>query len=216
MLAAVPVAAQTTTDEQLWFNATAFGSVGDKAVYFLELQPRFGEGVSDLDQLLARGGVGWKLSKKVTLYQGYAYVETPRDGTLAPFRENRSFQQLNLGPAKVGSGALSGRTRLEQRWRGDGDDVGWRLRQQIRYAHPLAEGERRPAALGWAEGFWNLNDTDWRAEKGFDRVRAFAGFELPVSGKSTVELGYMNQTVNNPGGTTTMHHVASISLFLRH
>lgn len=150
----------------------------------------------------------------MSVYQGYAHVETPRDGQ-EPFQEDRSFQQLNLGSFRVGRGSLSGRTRLEQRWRGDGDDVGWRVRQMVRYAHPLRPGDRQVAALGWAEGFWNLNGTDWGAAAGFDRARGFVGLELPLSGRSTVEAGYMNQTIDNPGGGTTIHHIASISLFLR-
>ena len=196
----------------MWINATAFGRAGS-ARYFAELQPRLGDGVSDLDQLLLRGAIGWQLSPKITAFQGYAYIETPRDNAPA-FKEDRAFQQLNLGPFAVGRASVSGRSRLEQRWRADGDDMGWRLRQQVRVAHPLGTGPG-PAAVGWAEGFWSLNTTDWGAAKGFDRGRAFAGVELPLTGKSTVETGYMAQIISGAGNSRTLHHVASVSLFLR-
>lgn len=210
-----PAAAQTTEDEGLWFNATVQGPVSGDLIYFAELQPRFDEGITSFRQLLARTAIGWRLSPDVSLYQGYAYVETARDQA-GPLKENRSFQQLNLNIAELGRGDLTSRTRLEQRWRKDGDDVGVRLRQQFRYEHPLQERDAPIAALGWVEGFWNLNSTDWGAASGFDRVRTFAGLELPLSGASTVEAGYMNQIVDNPANPTGVDHIVSISLFLRH
>lgn len=214
-VAAMPAAAQTTIDGQLWLNGTATGSISGDLVHFTELQPRFGDRAGGLDQLVVRAGLGWRLSPAVTVYQGYAYVETPRE--LGPsLKEDRSFQQLSLNIGQIGRGELAGRTRFEQRWRSNGDDVGIRLRQLLRYRYPLQDRNAPVAALGWVEGFLNLNGTDWGTADGFDRIRAFAGLELPVAGRSTVEAGYMNQTVDEALGGTSVHHVASFTLFFRH
>lgn len=212
LLLAAPAAA--STDEQLWLNVTAQGPVGGPVVYLAELQPRFGNGISDLDQRILRGAAGIRLSQAVTIHQGYALVVTPQSSG-PPDREDRSFQQLGWTIGPVGQGSLSSRFRLEQRWRSDGEDVGWRLRGQLRYAYPLGEGERPTSALGWVEGFLHLNDTDWGTRTGFDRVRTFAGVELPIAGRSTVEAGYLNQVVR-AGGDTSMQHVAAVTLMLRH
>lgn len=210
---AVPAAAQGDHDGQLWINATAFGSVGSFAA-FVEVQPRFGDGVSRLEQLIVRPAVGWKLSDAVTLYQGYGRVETSPAGARS-FSEDRSFQQLGWEIGTVAGVALSSRTRFEQRFQTNGRDTGFRLRQMLRAAVPLTEQKAGIAAVAWTEVFVALNDTDWGARAGFDRLRTFVGLSLPLAGTSTLEVGYMNQTVNAPAARVTMDHIVSLNLFVR-
>lgn len=212
-LAAAPVRAETRHDTQVWQQTVAQGPIKDDLVYILELQPRFGNDASELSQMMIRGAVGVKLSDKVSVYQGYAKVRTrPAGGNET--REHRSFQQVNWSLGKPAGIALSSRTRLEQRWLSTGDDTGWRVRQTIRAAVPVKKGSK-VALLGWVEGFVALNDTDWGARSGLDRVRSFAGLELPLSGKSTVETGYLNQYVKTPVGRDQMDHIFAVNLMLR-
>jgi hypothetical protein len=207
--------AATAQDEQFWLNLTAMGSVKDELVYFAEVQPRIGDGVSRVDQALLRGAIGWKFSPSLTLYQGYAHVVLPIEGG-KDRNEERSFQQLSWTLGKPWGGELSSRTRLEQRWRSDGDDMGWRLREMVRYEKPLKHGSDAVNALVYAEGFAALNDTDWGARAGFDQLRSFVGAELGLPGQSTVEVGYLNQLIDQRGGDTRINHVASVTLFFRH
>lgn len=207
--------AETIHDEQAWLNLTAMGPISGDVVYFAELQPRMGDGISRLDQLLLRGAVGVKLSSGATLYQGYAHVVSPVEGG-RDINEERSFQQLNLALGKPLGGELSSRTRLEQRWRSNGRDMGWRLREMIRYEHPLKTGSDAVNALVYAEGFVAFNDTDWGARAGFDQLRSFVGAEVGLPGASTLELGYLNQTIDQTRGRVRMNHVASVTLFYRH
>ncbi|PZU07625.1 MAG: DUF2490 domain-containing protein [Sphingobium sp.] len=206
--------AATAQDEQFWLNLTAMGSVKDELVYFAEVQPRIGDGVSRVDQALLRGAIGWKFSPSLTLYQGYAHVVLPIEGG-KDRNEERSFQQLSWMLGKPWGGELS-RTRLEQRWRSDGDDMGWRLREMVRYEKTLKPGSDAVNALVYAEGFAALNDTDWGARAGFDQLRSFVGAELGLPGQSTVEVGYLNQLIDQRGGDTRINHVASVTLFFRH
>ncbi len=214
-LAESPVRAATSEDEQFWLNLTSMGSIKGDLVYFAEIQPRVGDGVSRIDQALFRGALGWKLSPAVTLYQGFAHVVVPVDGG-QDVNEERGFQQLNWTMGKPWGGELSSRTRLEQRWRSDGDDMGWRLREMLRYEKPLRTGSDALNALVYAEGFVALNDTDWGARGGFDQLRSFVGAELGLPGASTLEVGYLNQLINQRGGDTRVNHVAAVTLFFRH
>ena len=207
--------ARTTQDEHVWVNLTAMGSVSGRLVYFAEVQPRVGDGISRLDQLLLRGAVGWKLSPKLTVYQGYAHVIVPVDGG-RDVNEERTFQQVSWIIGKPWGGEFSSRTRLEQRWRNDGDDMGWRLREMLRYEKPLKPGTNAVNALIYGEGFVALNSTDWGAKGGFDQMRSFVGAELGLGGASTAEVGYMNQYINQRGGNARVNHIASITLFFRH
>ena len=210
-----PAHAETSQDEQFWLNLTSMGSIKDDLVYFAEIQPRVGDGISRIDQALFRGAMGWKFSPSVTVYQGFAHIVVPVEGG-KDVNEERSFQQINWTLGKPWAGELSSRTRLEQRWRSDGDDMGWRLREMLRYEKPLKPGSDALNALVYAEGFIALNDTDWGVRGGFDQLRSFIGAEVGLPGASTLEVGYLNQVINQSGGDTRVNHVASVTLFFRH
>lgn len=213
LAAIAPASAQTVVDQQVWLNATLMGTIGPKLAFFVEVQPRTADGAERVGALLLRSAAGWKFSDALTLYGGYARIVTPvRHG--ADRHENRIFGQASWTIGRIGRGTLSSRTRIEHRQRLDSDDAGWRLRDMIRYVHPITTPEA-PRALVWAEPFVAFDDTDWGARKGFDQLRSFAGVEIPVKGKSTVEVGYLNHLVNDAGGRQRINHVASITMFWR-
>lgn len=211
LLAATPAAARIEHDLSSWTNVTVQAPIGDRLVWFAEVQPRVQQDVSRLDQLLLRGAVGYKVTARLTLYQGFLHVVLPIEGG-RDRNEERPFQQATwLVP--VPHGELQSRTRLEQRLLSSGNDVGLRLRQMLRYELPA--GKRRPKPLIHAEAFVALNDTDWGARAGFDQLRTLIGAELPLFGASTAELGYLNQLVNRRGGDVLVNHVVSATIFLR-
>jgi len=215
LLAATPAAAQTDNDAQVWVNLTATGSIKDRLIYFAEIQPRAADDASRLDQLILRPAIGWKLSDRVSVFQGYARVVTyvgDRDAR----REDRSFQQVTWTLPQGRRAEIQSRTRLEQRWRDDGDDMGLRLREMIRGEIAFARDGRGVRALGYAELFVGLNRTDWNTRPGFDQLRSFAGVEVPVGARSTIEAGYLNQLADRSGRAVRMNHVASLALFVRH
>lgn len=214
-LSLIALPAHAAEDQQFWLQTIAQGPISGDIVYFAEVQSRFGNGMDGLDQMLLRPAIGVKLSDRLTIYQGYAYVRTPQPGG-GETREHRGFQQINWSLGKLAGGPLSSRTRMEQRWLSNGDDMAWRLRQMLRLAVPLSGNTGGVSALAYAEGFVALNDTDWGARKGFDRLRSFAGLEVPVAGKSTIELGYLNQYVKNRGRADDVDHVLLLTLQLRH
>ncbi len=212
--AAAPAAAQTTHDGGVWVNATLMGRVEGKLVYFAEVQPRVMESASRMTQLLLRPAIGYEVSKDLTLYQGYARVIDPiENGT--DRQEDRLFQQATWNIGKIGRLEVQSRTRFEQRWRNDGDGMSLRVRQMMRFEYPLKPGTKRLAALGWSEAFVGLKSADWGGVTGFDQLRTFAGFEIPLAGKSTLEAGYLNQTRDAAGSRVNMAHVASLTLFVR-
>lgn len=214
LLAASTASARTITDEQAWINLTAISSLSGRLLYLAEVQPRFGAGDDRFRQLNLRGALGWKASDAISIFAGYARVETDRAGARGT-SEDRPFQLMFWSLGRTPLGELSSRTRLEQRWRDDGDRVGWRFRQMLRTTIPIETRNRPVKALISVEGFAALNSTDWGVREGFDQLRSFAGVEVPLKGRSTVEAGYLNQLVNAPGGDVRINHVLSLALFLR-
>jgi len=211
---AAPAAAETVEDRQMWINVTAIGVVkGSDLAWFAEVQPRFVGDAARTGTLILRGAAGWRVSPAFTGYLGYARVISPvEDGR--DRAEDRLFLQASWTLGDLAGGTLSSRTRLEHRRLSTGRDTGWRLREFVRWVRPLGSPKRARALLS-VEPFVAFNDTDWGARGGFDQVRTFAGVEVPVGGRSTVEVGYLNQLVDAPGRVTRMNHVASLALFLR-
>ncbi len=211
LLAAAPATARTLDDGQLWLVGVASGpflAEHDRILGWLELQTRFGDDMGDLSQTLARAALGWRVGPRLDLYAGYARIDTLRDGA-EDIGENRFWQQALFQIARPFGGALSGRTRLEQRWDERGDDVGWRYRQFVRYGYRF-EGTRWSLVL-WDEVFFALSDTDWGARAGFDQNRGFLGGAFHLTDAVRVEAGYMNQFVRR-SGPDQQNHVLSLNL----
>lgn len=214
LLHVVPAAAQTTEDAQFWLNVTAMGRVSENGpLYFMEIQPRLSGGAKT-EAVLLRGAIGLQATPRLSIYQGYSRILLPVEGP-GDRGENRSFQQVMWNAGRVGPFDFSTRTRFEQRWLSDGDDMGLRFRNMLRFRLPLRRDRTGIGLLGWSETFVALNDTDWGARKGFDQQRTFAGFELPAGGRSTVEAGYLNHYVDQGNGAARMNHVASLTVFIR-
>ena len=213
LLAAVPAKSETIEDRQLWSNVNVSGTTSSGFAYFVEVQPRFFGNAGRLGQVDARAAIGWRLSPAVVAYAGYAHIFLPLANR--PDRnEERIFTQLSWTVGRLVGGTLASRTRLEHRRRSNGNDTGWRFRQMLRYVHPLTSPEKTRALVSF-EGMAALNDTDWGAHAGLDQLRGFASVEVPIDGRSTLELGYLNQAINDPGRRIRMNHVASVALFLR-
>jgi hypothetical protein len=221
LAAAAPAGA--TEDFRVWGNVTATVKLGsldpslDHWRLWLESQGRFREDASVADQALGRAGLGYALSDKLSVWVGYGHVATFRNGGGA-LHENRVWQQALL-TEKTPLGDLSSRTRFEQRLIEDVDRVEWRLRQQLRFSRPLAEGS--PFSLiVWDEVFVRLNSTTPTARFGFDQNRGFVGLGLTVAREARVEIGYMNQLILTRSVTRQsqqfvdrMNHTLSVSLF---
>ena len=71
----------------------------------------------------------------------------------------------NLG--KVGGGQLSGRLRLEQRWRDGQTGTGWRLRPSLRYTILFTSRNKVGLTLS-EEPFFDLNTTSFQSVHGLE------------------------------------------------
>lgn len=207
----IPANSAKATDEdfQLWQVTTLTTGVAEGVTGHFEVQPRFTDDASRLGQLLVRPSIGFALGNGYVLSAGYAYVRTsPSERPVT--HEHRPWQQLAF-PLAGGSGGvlISNRSRIEQRFRDDGDDVGLRLRQQFRVEMPTAFRDWKFVA--WTEAFLNLNDTDWGQRSGLDRWRNFAGFNIPIGPRIALEPGYINQYVHTVA-SDAMDHVLSVTM----
>jgi hypothetical protein len=200
-------------DQQVWTAVFVNGPVthDSRLLGWFDGHARFREGGDELDASLLRPGVGWRVRPKLDLWLGLARIETQRAGP--DLVEHRAWQQATYPVLEWAGGHLSGRTRLEQRFRDKGDDTGWRLRQFFRYARPLASHERL-GLLAATEVFYGLNDADWGQRSGFDQNRALLGGYYQPSARWRVEAGYMHQYIRGAGPRPDQtNHNLSVAVF---
>jgi len=179
----------------------------------LEGQARFLDDASDFDTGIIGADLGYALAEDIAFWLGYAWVPTsPLEKE--SFDEHRIRQTLTWS-TRLKPLTLSSRTRLEQRFLETGDDTGWRFRQLFKLAYRFPF-EARFSLVGSNEIFFNLNDTDWGAENGFDQNRAFGGFgwSFDPGRRVSAVIGYLNQYIRKPSTDNRMNHILSISLLL--
>jgi hypothetical protein len=197
--------ASAAEDVQGWTSVTVSGpaTAGGRLLLTFDGHARFRDDASRRDVTILRPGLGWRVTPRLDAYGGLALVTIARAGN--DVTERRLWQQLSYPITPLAGGVLTGRTRLEQRFRDTGSDTGWRLRHQFRYARPVGGGP--VVAVVANETFLGLNEADWGQRSGFDQNRAFIGAALQLAPKARVEGGYMNQFIKVQGADRTHHNL---------
>jgi hypothetical protein len=206
---AAPAQAQVE-DNEIWLTAGASVPLAEATKLGLEVTSRFSDDDGGLYEIEMSGLLIREVAKGVEI--GVGYVRTPNysRGTVTRM-ENRGRQQITAKFGKVAGGSLSGRFRIEERFRRGSDDMGVRLRPYLKYSLPLGQGAT--ALVVSHESFLNLDDTDWGQIGGYERMRNLVGISTPLTKGVTLETGYLNQYRFAQGGSRdTMDHVGSANL----
>jgi len=210
-VSAVQAESTVVQDFRLWSPVYVTVPLSRSFIGYMEVNPRFGDDVSELNQLLLRPAIGYKLTDHWSLWQGYAWV-----GNYQPVfsEEHRVFQQL-IYSRKFPISKLLSRSRLEERIIENADGTAIRARTLLRGDFPL------PQAPAWAivaydEIFVNLNTVGNGPEAGLDQNRFFLGMNRKFGENFNVDLGYQVQAINNrqSGLINQINHVILLQMFI--
>lgn len=207
-IASVPASAQTVTDGRAWTGLSLQERPDTPSPWRWAVDSllRTRDGVAEVDVVGVRGTLGHDLTSRSSLWAGYAVASSfPTSGGTTI--EHRIFQQY-LWNGRAAGGAVTLRTRLEQRRIEGNSGVLWRFRQQVRYSRPVRQGSRF-ALVGSEEIFLHGNETS-KYDRGLDQNRAFAGFGRTVSASVRVEAGYLNQFSHSRSGPDRLNHILSV------
>ncbi len=153
--------------------------------------------------------VGKKLNKVVTVWLGYTFDPQYSHGTFTR-REHRFRQQVNFdGFAMLGKIKLSGRVRLEERWREGLPGTAYRLRPQIKASVPIAGKTTLTVS---SEPFFNLNNTGFQTVDGLERMRNAIFISVPLGKKVSMDFGYLNQHSFVPNGPDNSDNVLTAGI----
>ena len=203
--------AGTVHDGQFWFPLYNRFSPSEKVRGWFEVNPRFGNDVSEIHQLLIRPALGYQIMPGVSLWQGYAWITNyePRFTD-----EHRLYQQLSYRKKFAGWNLFS-RTRTEQRFIRDARGVSLRAREFLRLNVPL--GDRKQwSFVFYDELFVSLNSTHNGPRSGFDQNRLFVGLNRKITPHVSMDVGYQNQSINTSGPRVAdvMNHILLIQWFI--
>lgn len=213
LAAAAAGPAQATEDEQIWTTASATVKLADKWRLSQEVTARFSDNRNGLYEIESNTLLGYKITDNVTLWGGYTHDPQYAGGDFTVL-ERRAREQITIDNlAKIGRGKLSGRLRMEQRWRENIDGTGWRARPYVKFSLPLRKGGKTALVLS-NETFINLNTTSFQRTEGLDRMRNLIAISTPLTKTMNIEAGYLNQHGFVRDGEDTSDHVASVSLSL--
>ena len=207
--AATPALAES--DSQLWTNGSATVKLTDRWRLSEEATVRFSDNRNGLYELEANTLLGYRLNKVVTVWAGYTHNPQYASGDFTVM-EHRAREQVTFdGFAKLGTGKLNGRLRLEQRWREGVDGTGWRVRPYLKYSLPIAG---KTALNLSSEPFFNFNTTPFQRKIGLDKMRNLVTVSTPLTKSLTGEAGYMNQHGFVRGGSDTSDNIAYFGVSL--
>lgn len=151
-----------------------------------EVQYRNYNSIGDLEQLLLRTGLGYRLGSKSNVLLGYGYINsenyTGNDQEQITLEEHRIFQQF-ITKQSLGNSILQHRYRIEQRF------VGSDFKTRFRYFLGLNIPFKNETYYlsGYNEIFLNGSSSV------FDRNRIYGGLGFKAGKGIKVELGYMSQ-----------------------
>ena len=151
-----------------------------------EIQYRNYNTIGNLEQLLLRTGLGYKVGEKSNLLLGYGYINsenyTGNEDDKVTVEEHRIFQQF-ITKHTIGKLSLQHRYRFEQRF------VASNFKTRFRYFLGLniPFKDSKYYLSTYNEIFLN------GASNVFDRNRIYGGLGYKVSSGIKLEVGYMNQ-----------------------
>ena len=152
---------------------------------------------------------GYKVNKHVTVWLGYTHDPQFSHGDFI-VTEHRIRQQINFDNfAEIGKVKLSGRMRLEERFRDGGTGTAWRLRPYIKATAPFIG--KSTVTLSH-ESFLDLNTTSFQKASGYGRMRNAISVSVPLNKKFSVDFGYLNQHGFVRGGPDTSDNVLTTGL----
>jgi hypothetical protein len=196
-------------DLQGWAQFTLQGPLSPKVQGYIEVQPRFGEDLSQGQIAILRPAIGYQLTEKFSVWQGYAYIPA----LSSSFNDEHRIFQQGLLRHQAGQLDLTHRTRFEERFIENTDSTSFRLRHLLRVTYPLGKQKKWYLASS-DEVFFNMNSVGSGPNAGFDQNRAFVGIGRKLKQHLQVEAGYMNNFLNRQDPVADrLNHVIFLGIY---
>lgn len=206
--AAAPSFAGIEHDLQLWTPVTFDARIYRNLRGYLEINPRIGDNVTRMSQLLIRPALQYRVNEGCSLFAGYLWATTYQNGDV--LHEHRLWEQV-LFDKDIKRFSIINRTRLEQRMFPHLADTGNRLRHMLKLEYDL---NSKLYLVASDELFINLNSVKNGPQGGIDQNRIFAGIGVRPLKRTRVEAGYQYQWINRTDQFDQGNHAIVVQTFI--
>lgn len=184
-----PAKADVSHDLQLWTPVYVTVPIKEKFKGFLEVNPRIGDNVTGIDQLVILPGIGYKLNENTTLWQGYGWTSMFNRGFPD---EQRLWQRISY-EKEFEKFTFEPSLRVDERFFEGAGGPSIRNKLVLKAIFPLSD---RWAFSTYDSFYVNLNTVDNGPKGGFDQNRFFTGFQRKINDYANLEFGYQFQYLN--------------------
>lgn len=185
----------------------------DKIFVRLESQQRITGDVSRLGQFIIRPYVAYQVDDNLQIGGGYAYFRSESGAVESGFIfEHRAYAEVNYRVLDRPRLKIDTRTRLETRQWENIPDHSIRARSMVQATIPVSQSG--VGVVFFTEPFVNLNDNP-NFPGGFEQIRNFGGFVIPVNKNIDFMTGYMNLYQPREGRDDRMSHVIWLKTFVK-
>jgi hypothetical protein len=206
--AAAPSFANVDHDLQLWTPVTFDTRIYRNLRGYMEVNTRIGDNITQLNQLLVRPALQYRVNERCSLFAGYLWGTTYQNGDV--LHEHRLWEQVLL-EKDIKRLSILNRTRLEQRMFPHLADTGNRLRHMLKLEYDL---NPKLYLVASDELFINLNSVKNGPQGGIDQNRLFAGVGVRPLPKTRVEIGYQFQYINRTDQFDIGNHAIMVQTFI--
>lgn len=195
-------------DLENWDAIVLEAPINKKFNWYLDIQPRIGDDMTQLTQMVVRPAIHYKVNHNVMLGVGYSWQPhvTPVFNN-----ENRPYQEI-IYRKKFKKCSLDLRARTEERLIEGTSGASIRQRFLARLKIPMNDKE----TWGWVtaeELFINLNSLADGPKGGLNQNRLYFGVFRQLNENVEVEFGYIfNPEWNDLANEAVIRHIIAITL----
>jgi hypothetical protein len=185
----------------------------DKIFVRLESQQRITDNISRLGQFIIRPYVAYQVNDNLQIGGGYAYFRSESSAAESGvIFEHRAYAEVNYRVLDRPRVKVDTRTRLETRQWENIPDHAIRIRSMVQATIPVSDSGI--GVVFFIEPFYNLNDNP-NFPGGFEQIRNFGGFTIPVNKNVDFMTGYMNLYQPRDEREDRMSHVLWLKTFVK-
>jgi hypothetical protein len=206
----VSTTGQATDDQSIWVSNTFQSDFGGSSyLAFMELQPRFNNDSSRFSQLILRPFIGYKATKKLQLWIGYAWQGEYNSKDKFDLATDDLIEQVQWVDNLTSQVNFQYRFRLEQRFF-ENADLSHRMRHRFRLQYSIPDTKLFLVAFDELFVYFNSVNSgrlEHSVQTGVNQNRSYLGLGYKIHPHVNIDTGYQLQYVNNFGREDLYNHV---------
>lgn len=177
-----------------WTNINLEVPISKKVISRFQVSPRLLDNITDFNQFITHGNIGYKFNEKFSAFQGYAWSTT----YIPNFRREQRLYNDIFYETDFKKTKFQNRFRFEERFLQSIEGISLRGRYRFRVSHPL-DKEKKWHLVGFDEIFFNCNSHHGGPQAGLDQNRIYIGLNRKINEHFNIDAGYQLQHQHREG-----------------